>query len=191
MKPFPIDRSPETLPDALLRKLTELALRGDQRCLLAVTERLFPSPRGRLVRLAIDPVTDAASALAGLAAIADATARGEISGTEAAELCKPFETYIRTLETAGLPQDRTFTINIGQIPMSPALAEVAGEDALSGPPEADPGEETDVAPGIEPAGTPELVEINSREIARVAKPSFEDGLAQALAWSRQPRVRKF
>jgi hypothetical protein len=183
MKPFPIDRPPETLPDALLRKLTDLALRGDQRCLLAVTERLFPSPRGRLVRLAIDPVTDAASALAGLAAIADATARGEISGTEAAELCKPFETYIRALETAGVPQDRTFTINIGPVPMPPALAEVAGEDALSGLPEADPGEE------IEPAGTPELVEINSREIARVARPSFEEGLAQALA--RQPRVRKF
>jgi hypothetical protein len=70
-------------------------------------------------------------------------------------------------------------------------AEVAGEDALSGPPEADPGEETDIAPGIEPAGTRELVEINSREIARVARPSFEEGLAQALAWSRQPRVRKF
>jgi hypothetical protein len=38
--------------------------------------------------------------------------------------------------------------------------------------EADPGEETDVAPGNEPAGTPELVEINSRENAQVARPSF-------------------
>jgi hypothetical protein len=83
----------------LARKLIDLALGGNERCLLALKDHLWPSPKGRAVEIGIGEVSDAATALSGIAKIIGA---GEVTPDEAAALTSPLEKYLRATEIAEL-----------------------------------------------------------------------------------------
>jgi hypothetical protein len=86
----------------LARKLIDLALGGNERCLLALKDHLWPSPKGRAVEIDIGEVSDAATALSGIAKIIEAMGAGEVTPDEATTLTSPLEKYLRATEIAEL-----------------------------------------------------------------------------------------
>jgi hypothetical protein len=75
---------------------------GNERCLLALKDHLWPSPKGRAVEIDLGEVSDAATALSGIAKIIKAMGAGEVTPDEAATLTSPLEKYLRTTEIAEL-----------------------------------------------------------------------------------------
>ena len=91
--------------DAITRKAIEKALGGDPAALRLCMERIAPARRDRPIQFdfpKIETTSDAAKASAALVA---AVARGDLTPSEASELGKLLESYVRTLEATDL-EDR-------------------------------------------------------------------------------------
>ena len=86
--------------EALTRKALELALDGDPRALRLCLERVIPPRRQRPVRLALEPVANAADLAGAMAAVTNAAAQGAITPGEAAELARVVEIFVRAVETS-------------------------------------------------------------------------------------------
>jgi hypothetical protein len=92
--------------EALTQKAVDMALAGDTVALKICIDRIFPVRKDRAVSFPLPPITSARDAADIAAAIAQAVAAGHITPSEAAEIGKIIEIYIKAYQTAEL-DDRT------------------------------------------------------------------------------------
>jgi len=88
--------------EALTQKAVETALAGDTAALRLCLERIAPPRRDAPVSFALHPMTTAADAAKGAAAVLPAVAIGDLTPTEGTHVMGLIETYRRTLETCDL-----------------------------------------------------------------------------------------
>src|SRR3981189_1247096 len=84
--------------EALTRKSIELAKAGDMAALRLCMDRLAPPRKDRPVMFELPTITCAADAVKASAALFTAVAIGDLTPSEAAELGKLIEAYVRALE---------------------------------------------------------------------------------------------
>jgi hypothetical protein len=96
--------------EALTQKAIDMALGGDTVALKLCLERICPARKDRPVAFPLPPITSARDAADIAAAIAEAVAAGHLTPSEAAEIGKVIEIYVKAYQTAELV-DRTVPIN--------------------------------------------------------------------------------
>jgi hypothetical protein len=84
------------------RKAIERAKDGDVQCLRLCLERLLPPRRDRHVTFSVPEIKTAQDAVAFAGEVLSKTAAGELTPSEAADLGKLVENYVRALETTDL-----------------------------------------------------------------------------------------
>jgi hypothetical protein len=92
--------------ERLTRKCIELALSGDTVALKLCLERIYPARKDRPVAFPLPPIASARDAAEIAAAVAQAVAAGHVTPSEAAEIAKVVDVYVRAYQTAEL-DDRT------------------------------------------------------------------------------------
>ena len=93
--------------EALTQKAITMALAGDTTALRLCLERLVAPRRERFVRFDLPPLQSPADAARAMAGIAAAVAFGEITLSEAAELARLVEGYIKAVEANEFDQRLT------------------------------------------------------------------------------------
>jgi hypothetical protein len=88
--------------EALTQKAVEMALGGDTVALKLCLERICPVRKDRAVRFPLPPITSARDAADIAAAVAQAVAAGQLTPSEAAEIGKLIEIYVKAYQTAEL-----------------------------------------------------------------------------------------
>ena len=88
--------------EALTQKAVDMALAGDPVALRICLERICPVRKDRAVRFPLPPITSARDAADIAAAVAEAVAAGHITPSEAAEIGKVIEIYVKAYQTAEL-----------------------------------------------------------------------------------------
>jgi len=88
--------------EALIRKAIEQAKDGNTVALRLCLERIVPPRRDRALNFTIPDLNSAVDACKAMAAIAQAVARGELGVSEAGELSKLIDTYVRAIEATEL-----------------------------------------------------------------------------------------
>jgi hypothetical protein len=91
--------------EAIVRRVLDMALAGDQVALRLCFERLVPPRRSRPVRLDLPKLTSAADLPAAHDALLQAAARGDLTPDEAATLAGLLEARRRAVETTELAED--------------------------------------------------------------------------------------
>jgi Family of unknown function (DUF5681) len=98
----------ETLLDgqatALTQKAINLALTGDISALRICLDRILPPRKDRPVTFTLPPINSAQDAAATVSAVLAAVATGEITPTDAGEISKLIEAYVKAFETAELAE---------------------------------------------------------------------------------------
>jgi uncharacterized protein DUF5681 len=84
--------------EALTRKAVELALAGNPLALKLCLDRIQGPRRERTVAFRLPPIASAADLAAAMAAIADATAAGELTPAEAFDLARVAEGFLRVID---------------------------------------------------------------------------------------------
>ncbi len=84
--------------EAMVRKVVEKAKQGDMIALRLCLDRIVPPRRDRPVNFTIPELNSAADASKAMAAITAAVACGDLTPTEAGELSKLVEGYVKTIE---------------------------------------------------------------------------------------------
>ncbi|MGV7215022.1 DUF5681 domain-containing protein [Bradyrhizobium sp. UFLA05-112] len=87
---------------ALTQKAVEMALGGDTVALKLCLERIYPARKDRPVTFALPPITSTRDAAEIAAAVAEAVAAGHLTPSEAVEIGRVLEIYIKAYETAEL-----------------------------------------------------------------------------------------
>jgi len=88
--------------EKLTRKVIDLALAGNVKCLEMCLDRLLPRRNGRPVDFSMPEVTGTHDIVAAMAAITSAVTDGSLTAEEARELTRVFDNYIKVLETHDL-----------------------------------------------------------------------------------------
>lgn len=88
--------------EAITRKVVERAKEGDSTALRLCLERILPPRRDRPIALSIPKLETVADAPALMGAITSAIAIGDVTPSEAVDLTKLIDTYVRTVEAADL-----------------------------------------------------------------------------------------
>ena len=86
--------------EALTRKAIEMALAGDGPALRLCMDRLIPPRKDRAVTFTMPNLTCAADAAKAAGALLEAVSVGDITPSEAAELGKLIDGYVRALEAS-------------------------------------------------------------------------------------------
>jgi hypothetical protein len=89
---------------AITRKAIEMAKAGDGTAMRLVMERLIAPRRDRAVPFALAKVQSSTDALAAAASVLEAVAAGKLTPSEAAELSKIIDSFVRIAEAADLTQ---------------------------------------------------------------------------------------
>jgi hypothetical protein len=90
--------------EALTRVAIERAMAGDMAALRLCLDRAAPPCKRRTIAFELPPLVTAADAAAALAAITAAVAAGELTPSEAGELCKLVAAFRLTLEATVFEQ---------------------------------------------------------------------------------------
>ena len=88
--------------EALTQKAIDMALAGDTVALKICIDRIYPARKDRPVTFALPPITSARDAADIAAAVAEAVAAGQVTPSEAAEIGKVIEIYVKAYQTAEL-----------------------------------------------------------------------------------------
>src|SRR6516164_1131707 len=88
--------------ETLTQKAVDMALAGDPVALRICLERISPVRKDRAVRFPLPPITSARDAADIAAAVAQAVAAGHLTPSEAAEIGKVIEIYVKAYQTAEL-----------------------------------------------------------------------------------------
>jgi hypothetical protein len=91
--------------EAIGRKAIALAQEGDIAAIRVCMDRLAPARKDEPVAFDLPPLDTAADSVAAAASIVAAVAAGELTPSEAAELAKVIDVYVRALEAKGF-EDR-------------------------------------------------------------------------------------
>jgi hypothetical protein len=89
---------------ALTRKAIELAKKGDLQALRLCLERILPPRKDRPVTFTLPTITSAKDALSALSALLTAVSAGELTPSEAAEVGKLVDGYVKATETNELAE---------------------------------------------------------------------------------------
>ena len=92
----------ESDTEALTRKAIQLGLAGDLPALRLCLERILPPRKDRPIAFEMPTIASIEDAPKAMAAITTAVASGEITATEAADVAKLVETYVRSVEASDL-----------------------------------------------------------------------------------------
>jgi len=84
--------------EAMLRRVVEAAKAGDLKAAEIVLSRVWPAKKGRPVRIDLPAIKTAPDVLAGLAAVLEATSRGDLTPDEAASVANLLEIKRRAIE---------------------------------------------------------------------------------------------
>ena len=84
--------------EAITRKVIELAKQGDLTALRLCLERIVPPRRERPVNFTLPTMNSADGATKAMAAITTAVADGDLTPSEAAELSRVIEGYVKAIE---------------------------------------------------------------------------------------------
>ncbi|HXQ04312.1 MAG TPA: DUF5681 domain-containing protein, partial [Bradyrhizobium sp.] len=84
--------------EALTRKAVELALTGDIAALRLCLDRILPPRKDRPVSFEMPPINNAVDARAASAALLAAVASGDLTPSEASEVGKLIDGYVRSIE---------------------------------------------------------------------------------------------
>ncbi len=87
---------------ALTQKAIDLALSGDMAALRLCLDRILPPRKDRPLSFDFPAITNAAEAAKAMSAILAAVASGEITPSEASEIGKLVDSYVRTVEATEL-----------------------------------------------------------------------------------------
>ena len=96
--------------EALTQKAVELALAGDTIALRLCMERLCPVRKDRLVSFPLPPINTARDAANVAAAVTEAVAAGQITPSEAGEIGRLIEAYVKAYHAAEL-DDRAMLLH--------------------------------------------------------------------------------
>ena len=88
--------------EALTQKAVDMALAGDPVALRICLERICPVRKDRAVSFPLPPITSPRDAADIAAAVAEAVAAGHVTPSEAAEIAKVVDAYVRAYQTAEL-----------------------------------------------------------------------------------------
>ena len=94
--------------EAITRKVIELAKQGDLTALRLCLERIVPPRRERPVNFTLPEINSADHATNAMAAVTEAVASGELTPTEAAELSRVVDCYVKTLEVTEIERRLRF-----------------------------------------------------------------------------------
>jgi hypothetical protein len=90
--------------DAIVRKAVEQAKNGDPVALRLCLERIIPPRRERPINFELPPIQAPADALKATAALIAAVGAGDVTPSEAAELAKLIEGYVKSMEATDLAE---------------------------------------------------------------------------------------
>src|SRR5690349_7953244 len=90
--------------EALTNKAVEMALNGDMAALRLCMDRILPPRKDRPVTFNLPSINSAGDAAAVTSAVLSAVANGEITPTDAGEIGKLVEAYVKAFETAELAE---------------------------------------------------------------------------------------
>ena len=93
--------------EAIGRKAIEIAKQGDMAAIRLCMDRLSPPRKGEPVAFELPPLDKPADSVAAVAKIAAAVAAGELTPSEAAELAKVIDVYVRAIETKAFDERLT------------------------------------------------------------------------------------
>jgi hypothetical protein len=94
----------ESEAEAITRIVIEKAKDGDMTALRMCLDRFAPPRKERAIAFDLPPLATTADALKGIAALAAATAEGELTPSEAGEMLKLVDGFAHALEVATLEQ---------------------------------------------------------------------------------------
>jgi len=93
--------------EAIGRKAIEMAKAGDLAAIRLCMARLVPARKDEPVAFELPPLEKAADGVAAAASIVAAVAAGELTPSQAAELCKVIDVYVRALDSKGFDERLT------------------------------------------------------------------------------------
>jgi uncharacterized protein DUF5681 len=93
--------------EAIGRKAVEMAKGGDLAAIRLCMARLAPARKDEPVAFELPPLEKAADGVAAAASIVAAVAAGELTPSQAAELCKVIDVYVRALDSKGFDERLT------------------------------------------------------------------------------------
>jgi len=93
--------------EAIGRKAIEMAKQGDMAAIRLCMDRLAPAPKGEPVAFELPPLDKPADSVAAAPEIVAAVAAGELTPSEAAELAKVIDVYVRAIATKGFDERLT------------------------------------------------------------------------------------
>jgi hypothetical protein len=93
--------------EAIGRKAIEMAKQGDIAAIRLCMDRLAPPRKGEAVAFELPPLEKPADSVAAAATIAAAVAAGELTPSEAAELAKVIDVYVRAIATKAFDERLT------------------------------------------------------------------------------------
>jgi len=88
--------------ESLIRKIIQKAKHGDVTALRICIDRILPPRRERPVHFTMPELRSVSDASKAIAALMSAVARGELGASEAAELSKLIENFVRAVEATEL-----------------------------------------------------------------------------------------
>lgn len=90
--------------NALTQKAIDLALAGDMAALRLCLDRILPPRKDRPVTFTLPEIKSAQDAAAVVSAVLAAVASGELTPSDAAEIGKLIDSYVKAFETAELSE---------------------------------------------------------------------------------------
>jgi hypothetical protein len=102
--------------EAIGRKAIEMAKAGDLAAIRLCMARLAPARKDEPVAFELPPIEKAADSVAATASIVAAVAAGELTPSQAAELCKVIDVYVRALECKDIDERLTKLENQPRLP---------------------------------------------------------------------------
>jgi hypothetical protein len=87
--------------ESIAGKLIELAEGGDMRAIRVCMDRLVPAIKDQPITIELPPIEKPADSVEAAASIAAAVAAGDLTATEAAQLAKIVDVYVRALDSRG------------------------------------------------------------------------------------------
>jgi Family of unknown function (DUF5681) len=85
--------------EAIGRKAVEMAIKGDMAAIRLCMDRLAPARKDEPVAFELPALEKPADSVAAAATLVAAVAEGELTPSEAAQLAKVIEVYVRAIET--------------------------------------------------------------------------------------------
>jgi hypothetical protein len=90
--------------EVLTRKAIDKANEGDMQALRLCLDRILPPRKDRPVSFSLPEITSPKQAAAAIASVLAAVAKGDITPTEASEVSKIVDVYVRAVETTELAE---------------------------------------------------------------------------------------